>query len=181
MTYMLFGAYNLVATDVGLECDDWLPMKGSYDALDDIRRLKLLMEGCMLRVFEGIHNRKKAPPVSANTGKYVPPNLRQVRDNDEGESDEEDEGVAAGGRLSAAEIKELDEFTHGIVRILDGYADERRRDQSRMNSRPATPVLTPSMLTKSLPGTGWRSGAATPLRYDSRPGTPSRLSTRPFS
>lgn len=177
---MLFGAYNLVATDVGLECDDWLPMEGSYEALDDVRRLKLLMEGCMLRVFEGIHNRKKVPPTPAATGKYIPPNLRQVRDNDEGESDDEDDENAKGGRLTTAEIKELDEFTHGIVKILDNFSDERRRNQSRMNSRPATPVLTPSMMTKSLPGSGWRSGTATPLRFESRPGTPNRLSVRAY-
>jgi len=36
------------------DCDGWLPIVGNIDGLDDIQRLKTLMEACMLRVFEGI-------------------------------------------------------------------------------------------------------------------------------
>ncbi|KAI5124693.1 hypothetical protein M0805_004300 [Coniferiporia weirii] len=180
MTYLLFGAHNLVATDYGLECDDWLPMIGNYDALDDVRQLKLLMEGCMLRVFEGIYRSGKSRRLIPSN-KYVPPSLRQPRDNDEGESDGEDGGVdEKAGPLSVSEIKELDKYTSAIVRIMDNYTDERRKNQSRRNSRPATPTLTPLTASKGLPGSGWRSGASTPLRYESRPNTPSRFPLRGF-
>lgn len=54
MTYMLFGAYNLVVTQRGLECDGWLPVTGNLYGLDDVQRLKGLLERCMLRVFEGV-------------------------------------------------------------------------------------------------------------------------------
>ncbi|KAH9950341.1 P-loop containing nucleoside triphosphate hydrolase protein [Amylocystis lapponica] len=42
MTYILFGAYEIQVTARGLECD-------GQDALDDVERLKVLMESCMLR------------------------------------------------------------------------------------------------------------------------------------
>ncbi|KAH8120327.1 hypothetical protein DFH11DRAFT_54456 [Phellopilus nigrolimitatus] len=178
MTYVLFGAHNLRATEYGLECDDWLPMVGNIDALDDVRRLKLLMENCMLRVFEGIrHMRGSRRPVPNN--KYVPPFAR-VRDIDEDESGVDAAQDEKQGPLSPEEIKELDAFTSSIARILDRYAEEQRRYQSRKNSRPATPTLTPSMAARGLPGSGWRSGTSTPLRYDSRPSTPSRLTSRGF-
>ena len=183
MTYVLFGAYNLEATDDGLECDGWLPIIGNLDALDDVRRLKLLMEGCMLRVFEGINNshsrgarQRGQPPNKTNV--YVPPALRQNRDNDEDESgDEEDGAGTARGPLSETEMREPGILTQGIVGILDRYADERRQSLSRWSSRPATPTMTPSMASRTLVGSGsWRSGASTPTRYESRP--PSRLSAR---
>lgn len=185
MTYVLFGAYNLVATVNGLECDEWLPIVGNSDTLDDIRRLKLLMEGCMLRVFEGINISMKGQRSHSTAGKYIPPFARRTRDNNEDESGDEDDQSGKDMPLQAKEIKELDDFTGNIVRILDRYADERRVLQSRRNSRPATPTLTPSMAPKGLPplsggGSGWRSGASTP-RYGSRPGTPSRLSSWGFS
>ncbi|EJD03954.1 P-loop containing nucleoside triphosphate hydrolase protein [Fomitiporia mediterranea MF3/22] len=185
MTYVLFGAYNIEASDYGLECDEWLPVIGPFDALDDVRRLKRLMEDCMLRVFEGINNRnwrgaRQSKQPLQSSGKYIPPALRQNRDNDEDESgDEEEDSVGMShGPLSDMEMRELSRFTQVIVNILDRYAEEQRESQSRRNSRPATPTLTPSMSSRPLPGSGWRSGASTPLRYDSRPGTPSRLSAK---
>lgn len=189
MTYVLFGAYHLEAADLGLECDGWLPMTGKFSALDDVRLLKLLMEGCMLRVFEGLNNstvqsirqrRRQQPVAAAAPGKYIPPFARQNRDNDEDESGDEEEDTLgrSHGALSDAETRDLSSFTQKIVDILDRYANEQRENQSRYNSRPATPTLTPLMAARGLPGGDWRSGASTPLRYDSRPGTPSRLGRR---
>jgi small subunit ribosomal protein S24e len=185
MTYVLFGAYNLTASSEGLKCDDWLPLVGHFDALDDIRSLKVIMESCMLRVFEGINSmevsQRRSGSAPSTAGKYVPPFRRQNRDNEENESGEEDDGEQKRnkGQLTKDEIKELDVFTHEIVRILDRYADERRLTQSRRNSRPATPVVTPMMAARALPALdgSWRSGASTPLRYESRPA--SRLGVRP--
>lgn len=54
MTYMLFGAYKLFVTQNGLECDSWLPVAGNLHALDDIQRLKTLLDKCMLRIYEGV-------------------------------------------------------------------------------------------------------------------------------
>lgn len=184
MTYVLFGAYNLEASSKGLECDEWLPIVGNIDALDEVRRLKLLMEGCLLRVFEGINNNnakgmRQQKRAALTSNKYIPPALRQNRDIDEDESGDEEDAVAQSrGPLTDAEIAELGRFTQAIVDILDRYADERKQSQSRMSSRPATPSLSPSWATRSLPGSGWRSGASTPLRYESRPGTPSWPGTK---
>lgn len=161
MTYMLFGAHNLLASKSGLECDEWLPITGNLDVLDDIRRLKLLVEGCMLRVFEGMFINMKSQRMSRQSGIYVPPNARQNHAPAYEDELEIDDG--RGALLSTAELKDVDELTRGIVQVLDDYAEERRVSQSRRNSRPATP-MAPSM----WPG----SGTSTPRRYDSRPHSP---------
>lgn len=169
MTYVLFGAYEIAVTERGLDCDGWLPIVGNIDGLDDIQRLKTLMEACMLRVFEGIVMGKRQ---------------RHWRDMisilpREAESDEDD------GRndysLSSEEIKELDFLTRDIVRILNRYSEERIATQSRHNSRPGTPMdYSPTFASLKLPLVGSRSGHSTPYNmgsaYSSRPGTPSRLS-----
>ncbi|RDB28425.1 ATP-dependent RNA helicase DHX36 [Hypsizygus marmoreus] len=170
MTYMLFGAYKLQVTERGLECDNWLPIVGNLDALDDVQRLKILMEACMLRVFEGItmsrrHRRGSALPIMPR--------------EEESETDDEDEDKDYS--LSRDEIKELDLMTRDVVRILDRYSAERAASQSRQNSRPATPMGSPSIQSTRLPGSSL-SGYSTPnfggSAFSSRPSTPSRLSRR---
>lgn len=55
LTYMLFGTKSMRPTvDGGVLCDDWLPIQGNFDALDDVDRLKAILDVCMLRVFEAI-------------------------------------------------------------------------------------------------------------------------------
>ena len=44
LTYVLFGAYRISVTQRGLECDGWLPVIGRMDVLDDLERLKVMME-----------------------------------------------------------------------------------------------------------------------------------------
>ena len=61
MTYLLFGAYNLVVTDRGLGCDGCLPIVGPVDVLDNVQIPKALMDGWLLRVFEGIEHRRREP------------------------------------------------------------------------------------------------------------------------
>ncbi|KAJ7786314.1 P-loop containing nucleoside triphosphate hydrolase protein [Mycena metata] len=145
LTYMLFGAYKLQVTERGLDCDGWLPIVGNLDALDDIQRLKTLMESSMLRVFEGITMNKRQARAT----------LPVLPREEEAESEADDEEIKDLS-LSRDEVKELDFLTRDIVRILNRYSDERARSQSRHSSRPATPY--------------GRSGFSTP----SRPGTPSR-------
>lgn len=172
MTYMLFGAYKIQVTDRGVECDGWLPIVGNLDALDDVQRLKTLMESCMLRVFEGITMGKRQ-----NT-RNLPVAVREEVAESESDDDDEIKDLS----LSRSEVKELDLLTRDIVRIMNGYAEERFSSQSRQTSRPATPMSatgTPRLAygMRSLPGGNW-SGTSTPA-YNSRPGTPSRLG-RPF-
>jgi small subunit ribosomal protein S24e len=111
MTYMLFGAYEI---ERGLDCDGWLPIVGNIDGLDDIQRLKTLMEACMLRVFEGIMMGRR----QRHWRDMIP-----ILPHEEAESDDDD------GRndysLSFEEIKELDLLTRDIVRILNRYSEER--------------------------------------------------------
>ncbi|KAJ7038196.1 hypothetical protein C8F04DRAFT_1089877 [Mycena alexandri] len=145
LTYMLFGAYKLQVTERGLDCDGWLPIVGNLDALDDIQRLKTLMESSMLRVFEGITMNRRQARAS----------LPVLPREEEAESEADDEEIKDLS-LSRDEVKELDFLTRDIVRILNRYSDERMRSQSRHSSRPATPY--------------GRSGFSTP----SRPGTPNR-------
>lgn len=167
MTYVLFGAYRTSVTERGLECDDWLPVVGNIYALDDIQRLKTMMEGCMLRVFEGILMNKR---------RHSRTNIPIAPREEEESGDEEDAAQSKDYSLSTTEVKELDYLTRDIVGILNRYADERVASQSRSNSRPATPMGSPSFGSTLLPP---RSGTSTPYgirsAYSSRPSTPSRL------
>lgn len=177
MTYVLFGAYEIEVTERGLDCDGWLPIVGNIDALDDIQRLKGLMEASMLRVFEGIvmgrHKR--------NLRNMIP-----IMPREEAESDDDDTNSKRDYSLSSEEVKDLDLLTRDIVRILNRYSEERVATQSRHNSRPGTPMDSPAFASLKLPSVGGsRSGYSTPYNigsaYNSRPGTPSRLSRNPGS
>ncbi|KAJ7071028.1 P-loop containing nucleoside triphosphate hydrolase protein [Mycena amicta] len=152
LSYMLFGAYKLQVAERGLECDGWLPVVGNVDALDDIQRLKTLMESSMLRVFEGITMRRR---------QYRANHLPALPREEEPESEVEDDDVRDLS-LSKEEVRELDLLTRDIVRILNRYSEERMASQSRQSSRPATPY-------------GRASGFSTPASL-SRPQTPSRPS-----
>ena len=176
LTYILFGAYRISVTHRGLECDEWLPVIGRMDVLDDLERLKVMMEQCMLRVFQGIiasrqrkaqHNRK---PLTCDGGR-------------EDESGDEDEDDLTSTPLTDTEIKELDLMTMDVVRILNHYSTYRVAMQSQSNSRPGTPMDSPSLASVRLPPySGTRSGYSTPYNigsaFSSRPSTPSRLSRR---
>lgn len=164
LTYMLFGAYDLAVSDRGLECDNWLPIVGNVEALDNIQRLKTYMEGSMLRVFEGISMGRR----------HLGGQHASVMPREE-ESEDEYDPSDRKGRLSSQEIRELDMMTRGIVNILNLFSEERMSTQSCSNSRPATPIDSPLRLSTRLPG-GIQTGYNTP--YQSRPGTPSRLSRR---
>ncbi|CAE6412163.1 unnamed protein product, partial [Rhizoctonia solani] len=181
MTYMLFGAYNLVVTPQGLECDDWMSVTGNIDALDDLRRLKSMMEGCMLRVFDGICGRMNSRDKDYRS---------RFRLKDERVSGTDEEVGAQGTPLSPKEVRELDYLTGDIVRILNRYSEERlSRQDSRWNSRPGTPsgysmppYFGPGTIRMSASGAstpnpgfgGYRLGPRSAY-FDSRP------STRPSS
>lgn len=171
MTYMLFGAYNLQVVDRGLECDNWLPIIGERGSgvLDDIQRLKTIMEACMLRVFQGItmsrrhRTRHRILP--------IPPREKESESENEGSRDKD-------YSLSKQEVRELDQLTRSVVNVLNRYSDERVATQSRHNSRPGTPMASPMgspmLHSMRLPSSGY----STPIyssNLNSRPGTPSRL------
>ncbi|KAI0655089.1 P-loop containing nucleoside triphosphate hydrolase protein [Cubamyces menziesii] len=175
LTYILFGAYRISVTARGLECDGWLPVIGRMDVLDDLERLKVMMEDCMLRVFQGIiaNRQRKAQqyrkPLTYDEGR-------------EDESGDEDDADLTNVPLSETEMKELDLMTMDLVRILNHYSTFRIAMQSQSNSRPGTPMDSPSLASVRLPSfSGSRSGYSTPYggigsAYSSRPSTPSRLS-----
>lgn len=169
MTYILFGAYEIEVTERGLECDGWLPIVGNIDGLDDVQRLKTLMEACMLRVFQGI--------VMGRQQRHLR-NTTPISQREEAESD--DSNSMRDYSLSSSEIGELDCMTRDIVRILNRYSEERIATQSQHNSRPGTPIGSPAFASIRLPSVGSRSGYSTPYNtssvFNSRPSTPSRLS-----
>ena len=162
MTYMLFGAYHIEVTKRGLECDSWLPVSGNLYALDDIQRLKTLLDTCMLRVFEGVGKslimtrdersarRKEMIHVSHEGSSRIPNAQEDESDGDEekeNESDSENEvdGEAMTSReerkvepLERDEIRELEMLTTDVVRILDAYATERGVNSAN-NSRAGSP------------------------------------------
>lgn len=168
LTYMLFGAYNLVVTRRGLECDNWLPVTGNLYALDDLQRLKALFERCMLRVFEGVgkslvqgrdarrRDTRANVDVRKSSSRITADDREGDDDAEEGEmeSDDEDPNGQGGyqasrpqrqsGPLSNDEVKELEMLTTDVVRVLEAYANEREGGSvavSRPVSRPVTPGL----------------------------------------
>ena len=165
LTYILFGAHNVDFVERGLECDNWLPIVGDVNILDDIQRLKAFMEASMLRVFEGIAMSR------LRKGQALP--VRPREEESESESwDEEDSKKDYS--LTPQEVGELDYMTRDIVNILNRHNADRIANQSRQQSRAVTPVVSPSWQNSRLPG-GSISGYSTPNRFYSRPGTPSRL------
>jgi small subunit ribosomal protein S24e len=190
MTYLLFGAYNLVVTDRGLECDGWLPIVGPVDVLDDVQRLKTLMDECILRVFEGIEHRRREQKLYPSS--RVPAGLLRSRqeesDEDEGDDDSYAVSKTRSRALSEEEIREFDYLTRDVVRVLDRFAEERSNSMSRFPSRPGTPrtafnsgrntpinAWTPSGGRLTLPPSGYSTPYSYGSAHSSRPVTPSGL------
>lgn len=148
LSYMLFGAYRIDVTERGLECDGWLPVIGNIDALDDIQRLKTLMESCMLRVFEGVSRTRRRG--RSSRGFETVPRVARPRDSTDEGSGDEDDPQARDHTLSGTEVKELDFLTRDIVRILDRYNEERLGNQSRRASRAGKWSLTRRFLQLKL-------------------------------
>ncbi|GAA5843294.1 hypothetical protein JCM11251_007280 [Rhodosporidiobolus azoricus] len=150
--YMLFGAYRLEVTQSGLDCDGWLPIIPSTSsgvaALDDVGRLKEILDYSLLRVFEGLGvaiNRGRN-----NNGRSGPQSRphEQARgrqfdkdDEDEAEADEEAVDPVRDPTLSAQEVKDLDRLTSNVVHLLNSYNETLGPSSSRTSSRPQTPSL----------------------------------------
>lgn len=183
MTYMLFGAYELFVTQRGLECDNWLPVTGNLHALDDVQRLKTLLDACLLRVFEGVGKaltrerdtrsaHRNSVDVHAGSSR-IQEDSEDLDENKENESEDEDEAEAPAASgiakfqnelaqrnvrkiepLSKDEIRELEMLTNDIVRILDAYSHEREGTGSSYSSRPSSRPATPSNVYRPPPARG---------------------------
>ena len=164
LTYLLFGAYSLRPGSSGLECDNWLPVRGNRRALDDVRQLKELFDRCMLRVFEGVSKSLTRGRDQRNAAKRDNIRVRsgssrieedEGADEAENESGDEEEPNTTNKRvvepLGMQEIKELEMLTTDVVKILDGFSAEREsgsrftsRPPSRHHSRPSSRSPSPS-------------------------------------
>lgn len=148
LSYMIFGSHQIRGTQDGVICDDWLPMRGYFGALDDVEGLKHVMDASMLRVFEGIGSSQNAPRRGNGAAVAAAAASRPVADGwDDGPNDDE-EGVepAFGDRtdltLARREVDEFKYLVDGIVRILEGYANERSSmASSRDSTRPSSPGI----------------------------------------
>ncbi|SPO41704.1 related to ATP-dependent RNA helicase [Pseudozyma flocculosa] len=186
LTYMLFGAYDVRVTSSGIECDDWLPITGNLDALDDLERLKAIMDVVMLRQQQRRGgNNSNSNNNNNNNNKQLGArsdwdDVDQAQDEG-GEDDDDDEwGDRTDLSLSAQEIGEFERMTMGIVHVLDGYSHERLASHSIGSSRASTRPGTPSTLASGGGGGGgayYEGGSGVPSnggsRWNSRPQTPS--------
>jgi small subunit ribosomal protein S24e len=166
LTYILFGAHNVDIVERGLECDNWLPIVGNVNVLDNIQRLKTFMEASILRVFEGIAMSR------LRRGQALP--VRPREEESESESlDEEDS--KKNYTLSSQEVGELDHMTKDVVNILN--MQNKDRIEISRQQRAVTPVVYPSGQRSRQPGystsnhsAGFsRSGTPSRLRYEGRP------------
>ncbi|PWZ01808.1 P-loop containing nucleoside triphosphate hydrolase protein, partial [Testicularia cyperi] len=151
LTYMLFGASEVRVLGDGVECDFWLPITGNMDALDNLEKLRSIMDVIMLRVFEGIGKRSNQDRRRGQGGANG--DSRTVEDEDEGGEDEDDWADRTDLSLSPQEISEFEHMTQAIVRVLDGYAQERGWvSSSRGSTRPASPVSGMGSLSLGFSG-----------------------------
>ncbi|KAK4698816.1 hypothetical protein P7C70_g7454, partial [Phenoliferia sp. Uapishka_3] len=132
--YMLFGAHKLQVTESGLECDDWLPIVGNVSALDDVERLKDVLDCSLLRVFEGLG-------VAISKGRERQAIRPTRHDDEEGEGEADQEAMDLDDpTLSPAEVVDLDRLTSGVVKVLNMFSEAQGGDSSRSASRPETPA-----------------------------------------
>jgi hypothetical protein len=149
-------AFYIEWCSIFVEADEWLPITGNLDALDDVQRLRIVMDSCFLRVWEGLDqiNRAKIPvsTKSATQSRAASPTLDDDDDEEEREFGVFDEELDKMGRGSARqgdedfdtamttdEVTELGYLSSDVVRILDAFAEERAPDLSRNATRPPTP------------------------------------------
>ncbi|GAA6001633.1 uncharacterized protein JCM10292_004968 [Rhodotorula paludigena] len=155
--YMLFGAYALRVTDDGLECDGWLPIvapsASGISALDDVERLKEVLDLSLLRVFEGLNvvisrGRERPGAAAARAAAQQRQQLaareqgrgRQFDNDDEDEAEADEEAVdRSDPTLSAREVQDLDRLTSNVVHLLNSYNRSLGPASSRTSSRPQTP------------------------------------------
>ncbi|GAA5900811.1 hypothetical protein JCM8208_004617 [Rhodotorula glutinis] len=166
--YMLFGAYGLRVTEDGLECDGWLPIvaprSSGVQALDDVERLKEVLDLSLLRVFEGLgvainrgrgggrqqqqQQQQQRAQQAAQQAAAAAQAARQEQgrgrqfdndDEDEAEADEEAVDPVRDPTLSAQEVKDLDRLTSNVVHLLMSYNRSLGPASSRTSSRPQTP------------------------------------------
>ncbi|SYW76632.1 related to ATP-dependent RNA helicase [Ustilago bromivora] len=138
LTFMLFGATEVRVLGEGVECDYWLPITGDMESLDNLEKLRSMMDVVLLRVFEGIGKRRLTQGGQRGGGGAA----GDVDEYEGGEDEDEEEwGDRTDLSLSAQEIGEFEYMSQGIVHILDGYAHERGwGSSSRGSTRPASPA-----------------------------------------
>ncbi|CAO1621139.1 unnamed protein product [Parajaminaea phylloscopi] len=173
LTYILFGAGTTRHVSQGVMCDDWLPIKGHFQALDDVEHLKSVMDASMLRVFEGIVEANRPParrPRSNEPKRDIKSSAEQGQDDWDAPGPEADESVPTGVAgddglgdrsdlsLSPREVAEFEELTKGIVTVLNRYAAERQSslDVSRSSTRPGSPNQSYTPFRPSSPVQSYR-------------------------
>ncbi|KAE8227742.1 hypothetical protein CF326_g7351 [Tilletia indica] len=98
---LLFGSYDIQVDHRGLKCDGWLPVTGNLDALDDVERLKAVLNVCMLRVFQGIRQR----PLRAHEAQ----NQRSLQQHRQGQGQRQGRGSGNGDEDEMEDLPEDDD------------------------------------------------------------------------
>lgn len=117
--YMLFGACDLQVVESGLLGDGWLPIVGNVAALDDVERLKDVLDLSLLRVFEGL-GVSLGKSRTQNGGRGA--QQGRVNNHDDVESGEDGEEMPmdlSDPTLTGEEVKDLDTLTSNVVKILN--------------------------------------------------------------
>ncbi|KAK4052988.1 hypothetical protein OIO90_004112 [Microbotryomycetes sp. JL221] len=146
--YMLFGASSLRIIDQGVEADSWLPLIGDGDVLDDVERLKQILDWSLLRVFEGLEVAVAKGRQHTRNRRHAPSRPSRAPINDEEDSEREDDVRPVDPNdpvLADREIQDLDTLTSNVVRILNYYADARGAGSTAPSRLPSRgPSRAPS-------------------------------------
>lgn len=206
--YMLFGARQIQPYTSGLRCDGWLPITGNEAALDDVERLKHVLDASLLRVFDGLRaqiiendSRFSRPrsfrvlqtPKKTSQSKKINVALDGNESGDsefEGEDDEaedqEEESLNQFEKLTEAEIQDLQSLTEGVVLLLNKYSEERLAtdvNPSRAPSRPDSRATNQPFFNRLQPAGYNVEGASggNSSAGPSRPGSRSANQREPHS
>ncbi|KAF8308056.1 P-loop containing nucleoside triphosphate hydrolase protein [Clavulina sp. PMI_390] len=144
LQYMLFGADKVEETPEGVACDKWLPIQGgAHGSLANVAELKVALDRCMQRVFEGIHaaNVERRQAKLRRVGSFSTPDEDRdadaVAENELEEEDDEDTPSRKHRRastLSNSELSEIGYLTRDLVQTLDSFAEDHRSFKMRGRS-----------------------------------------------
>ncbi|CAH7687129.1 hypothetical protein PPACK8108_LOCUS21869 [Phakopsora pachyrhizi] len=145
--YMTLGAQRLEPCSRGLMCNNWLPIARKEGALNDVMRLKDILDASLLQVFDSLQAQIYAKrDLAAYLNQLLKEKMAQRNKNstrslfnrqeeeeadddclpniDEVEDELEHKTAIRFITLTIEDIKDLEKLTKGVVSLLNQYTEE---------------------------------------------------------
>ncbi|TIB96675.1 P-loop containing nucleoside triphosphate hydrolase protein [Wallemia mellicola] len=130
MVYALFGAAEIKQDGDQVIIDDWVVLFGQKKELESLRKLKMMLHSCMLRVFEGVHAGSALEQAEMYNDEeiYKLDNLLVLQSEEEAEQVNEE-------KLSPKEQVELDLMANNVVFLLNQWAKDANDYEDKVFGR----------------------------------------------